>query len=331
MIAASDLRDALSPLAIIERYGLAAKRRGSQYRLAQCPRCGEKSQREAIAIDAQDGSWCHHGYERAAGGKCSGDVLDLLAACEGLDCARDFRRVAELAAQLSGVADMSDAEREQHRRETAERNRRQVAVDARKHLSDRDTARAAWDRLARRDERGESYLAGRGLDAGALVERDAVRFSSDGIVVAIRDVDGCPISTATRRYEGSPKVLALKDHSTRGTMIDASRDIVGGRDVVIVEGVVDALTARLAWPTAVVLGANGAGNVARVAETAIIRIKLAAARLWLVPHDDEAGIQAMTRAGSIAVAAGLELEESLGIVMLPAKDLNEAWSSGWRP
>src|SRR5690349_5904550 len=92
-IEASDLRGAITAHEVIERYGLKAKRRGSQYRLSECPRCGDKSSREAIAIDASSGSWCHHGAERAAGGQCSGDIIDLIAACEGLDCARDFRRV----------------------------------------------------------------------------------------------------------------------------------------------------------------------------------------------------------------------------------------------
>lgn len=329
MIPASDLRSALAAGDIIERYGLRAKRRGSQYRLNECPRCRSTSDREAIAIDVRTGQWLHHGHERAAGGTCSGDVLDLLAACEGLDCARDFRRVVAIAAEMTGTT--SDVERELRATQAAERARRQTLDELRQRIAQRSSASSTWDRLARRDARGEAYLAQRGLDPESLIASDCVRFSRDGVVVAIRDWDGQPISTATRRYEGIPKVLALKDHSTRGTMIDAVERIKNGSTIVAIEGVADALTARLAWPDAVVLGANGAGNVPKIVGEMIVRAKLCAAQIVLVPHDDEPGEMSAIKAGKIAIAAGFELGESLHVVSLPAKDLNDAWRMGWRP
>lgn len=330
-LSVSDVRSYLTPEQVIRHFGLETKRRGSQFRLSICPRCQEKSAREAIAIDSESGQWLHHGRERSTGGECSGDLLDLVAACADLSTKRDFSKVLDLAAEIAGIAHISDVERELRRAQQQERARQQAAQEFDQLQRRRTTANDVWDRLSRRDERGELYLGLRNLDALALIERDAVRFSHAGPVVAIRDADGCPVSTATRRYDNTPKVMALKDHSTRGTMIDSLSDIQHAREVIITEGVVDSLTARLAWPQATILGANGAGNVPKIAEQAIVRIKLAATRLLVIPHDDEPGIRAATEAGRIAIAAGLELDEQLVIVGLPAKDLNESWSQGWRP
>jgi hypothetical protein len=325
---ADDVRAELSAVQVIQAYGLRGVLRGSQYRLRECPRCHEKSRREAIAIDARTGSWLHHGFERNAGGACSGDVLDLVAACEGLDCRRDFARVMERAAQIAGVTSVSDVDREQRQRQIAERVRADAVAELERMVSNRNTAGATWNSYARFEGRGMRYLEGRGLRAAALVDADAARFAPDGVAVAIRDVEGRAVNVARRIYEpGVAKVMTMKDHSTRGTMIDAVADVRGGCDVVVIEGVMDALTARIAWPAAVVLGANGAGNVPKVVESAIARIKLAGARLSLVPHDDEAGHHSAIRAGQIALAAGVEPI----IVEYEQKDLNDAWQAGWRP
>lgn len=328
---AAEVRASLQVEQVIHAYGLKAKRRGSQYRLSECPRCRHRSSSEAIAIDATSGSWLHHGAERPAG-ECSGDILDLVAACEGIDTRRDFRRVIARAAEMAGLSDtLSELEREQRLQAARDRARRDAAAELERLKLNRSTATTEWERLAHRSEEGEQYLRSRALDVDPLIARDAVRFSRLGPVVAIRDADGCPMSTATRQLRGEPKVLALTGHSTKGTMIDAVCDIVHARDVIVTEGVADSLTARLAWPDAVVLGANGAGNIPRVVELAIMRVKLAQTRLLLVPHDDEKGIKNVTEAGRIAIAAGLELHEQLVVVDLPAKDLNAAWSDGWRP
>lgn len=333
-ITTADVRDALTVEAVIDRYGLHAQKRGSQYRLKQCPRCGEKSSREAIAIDARTGSWLHHGFEHDAGGQCSGDIIDLVAACEGLDCHRDFRRIMAIAAELAGVSSgLSDVERDIRDLQIHERVRQEAVAEVERRVASRNTAGAAWDALPRIDRHATAYLTSRGLDANRLIDLDAVRCASDGIAVAIRDADGFPISIARRLYEPGdrPKVLALKDHSTRGSMIDAVSQISHERDVVIVEGVVDALTARLAWPSAIVLGANGAGNIPKLAEAAISRVKLAGCRLSFIPHDDVQGIRATTAAAQTAIAAGLELGITLQIVEITHKDLNDAWCAGWRP
>ena len=114
-------------------------------------------------------------------------------------------------------------------------------------------------------------------------------------------------------------------------MVDTVERIAFGSPVVLVEGVMDALTAKLAWPNGTVLGANGAGNLVRIARAAVGRVRMAGTRLLLVPHDDEPGIRAMAAAGEVALGAGLELGSMLRVVELPAKDLNAAWCDGWRP
>lgn len=327
----TEVRSLLSVEQVLREYGLKAKRRGSQFRLIECPRCHEKSAREAIAIDAQTGRWLHHGHERLAGGNCSGDIIDLVAALENIDLKRDFPKVLEKAATIAGISTLSDVERDLRRRQQQERAKQLQIEEVELRDRQRSTASQEWSRLSKRSERGEGYLQGRFLDAQQLVDLDAVRFSEHGPTVAIRAQDGCPVSTATRRYDSKPKVQALRGHSTEGTMIDSLQDICESRDVVITEGVVDSLTARIAWPLATILGANGAGNVPKIVEQAIVRVKLAKTRLLLVPHDDEPGIRAVTHAGRIAIAAGIELDDQLVIVGLPSKDLNDAWSQGWRP
>lgn len=333
---ADQVRVELGVERVLDHYGLRGVKRNGWYRLRECPRCHEKSSREAIAIEASSGRWLHHGHERSAGGVCSGDLFGLVAACEGLDASRDFPRVLARAAEVAGISDATGGDPEAEARiaarlralqaeEAADRRRRQEAA--------RDAA-AYWDALATRSDDGEVYLVRRGLDPIALIQAGAVRFSPDGdICVAIRSISGRILTVATRFREpgNRPKVVVRKGTATAGTMVDAIERIAHDVPVVLVEGVADALTARIAWPDAVILGANGAGNLARIARAAIGRIRLARARLILVPHDDEPGIRAMTAAGTVALGGGLELETSLQVLDLPAADLNAAWCAGWRP
>lgn len=323
MIAASEIRDALSVDSVIARYGLAGRKHGNEYRLKACPRCRGSARRQSVAVNARTGQWFHHGTG------CSGDVLDLVAACEGLDCKREFRKVIDIAAEIAGFGAMSETEREERVRVAKERAAREVIADLERRIAARSTAGAAWQGYARFCPRGISYLESRGLDASFLINRDAVRFAHDGIAVAIRGTEGEVTNTARRLYEGELRMLTLKDCSTRGYMIDCAADI--RRDVVVTEGIMDSLTARQVWPEATILGASGAGLLPALVRSIVLRVKLARARLLVVPHDDEAGIENTTKACQAAVAAGLELGEELHLVDLPAKDLNEAWQGGWRP
>lgn len=333
---ADHIRVELGVERILDAYGLRGVKRNGWYRLRECPRCHEKSAREAIAIEASSGRWLHHGHERNAGGECSGDLFALVAACEGLDTKRDFQRILARCAEVAGIAvgtgsdpelDARVAERLRQRdaEEAADRARRQEAASE---------AAAYWETLDDHSDRGEVYLTRRGLDPYPLIRAGAVRFDSAGDpCVAIRSISGRVTTVATRRIDpkDGPKVVVRRGTTTAGTMVDAIEAITHGRDVVLVEGVMDALTARLAWPKAIILGANGAGNLAKIATAAIKRIVLSRTRLMLVPHADEAGIRAMTAAGQIAMGGGLQLELTLRVAEIPGADLNAAWCTGWRP
>jgi hypothetical protein len=318
---------------VMDHYGLRGVKRGGWYRLSQCPKCHRTSAREAIAIEASSGRWLHHGRERNAGGECSGDLFSLVAACEGLDPRRDFSRIVQRAAEIAGIAEIGPDAEARITERLRERKLEEAREFARRQAAARDAAQY-WDALSPRSDVGEVYLVRRGLDPIELIRAGACRFNSAGdVCVAIRAISGRVTTVATRLVDPGerPKVMVCRGTSTAGTMIDAIESVSHDRDVVLVEGVMDALTARLAWPRATILGANGAGNLAKIVRAAIGRIRLARTRLFLVPHDDEPGIRAMTAAGHVAQGGGLELDRSLIVVGLPAKDLNAAWCAGWRP
>lgn len=129
-----------------------------------------------------------------------------------------------------------------------------------------------------------------------------------------------------------PKVRGLAGCPTAGTLVGALPDIAGPVTVIIVEGLADALTARLIWPDAVVLGAHGAGRMALIAGHAARRVRLVGGRLGLGCHADDAGESATERAGRAAIAVGLRLGVDLAVIDHgDAKDLNDAWRAGWRP
>jgi len=131
---------------------------------------------------------------------------------------------------------------------------------------------------------------------------------------------------------GEPKTPGLARCPTLGTFINAVCQIEHDRDVVLTEGVMDSITARLAWRYAIVLGAHGAGNlpaIARVVAPAVVNVKT---RLVIVPHRDRRGYEEAFAACEIALAAGLsESRGTLTIIEHNDKDLNDAWRHGWRP
>lgn len=335
-IDADQVRLELGVERVLDAFGLTGTKRNGWYRLRNCPRCGEKSGREAIAIEAKSGRWLHHGHERSAGGECSGDLFDLVAACEGIDTRKDFGRVVARCAELAGMTAAAANDPELEAR-TARRMAERDAEEERDRRRRQDAAQDAfeyWNALDDHHDAGEVYLTRRGLDPYPLIRAGAVRFNSVGdVCVAIRSVGGRLVTVATRHLEPGdrPKVVVCRGTSTAGSMVDAIATITHDRAVVVVEGVMDALTARAAWPNATVLGANGAGNIAKVVRSAIARIVLAKTRLVLIPHDDEPGIRANAAAGTVALGAGLQLGKTLVVQELPAADLNAAWTSGWRP
>lgn len=337
-----DVRGELDVANVLAAYGIRARRTGSQLRLRECPRCGAKSSRESVAINASTGRWLHHGHDRDAGGACCGDVLELVAALEGLDCRRDWSRVIARAAELAGVdLELPEHERAERRarrdRELADRRRREADDERARRAIARSIARQHWASLRGRHRRGEEYLGDRGIDPKPLVERDLVRFEACGDVAAAQHTAAGDVINVVRRRIAvrgdGPKALGLRGCPTSGTLIGALPDIVHGRDVVLVEGITDALVASLAWPSAVVLGANGAGGLKRIAAAAAPRVRLAGVRMVLVPDQDDVGRRAMHEAELAAIDAGLELGRSLAVLELRAggKDLADAWRAGWRP
>ncbi len=271
-----------------------------------------------------------------------GDLFEVIAIAHNKDIKRDFPLVLEIAADIAGGAlpggGRGAAAPKVANADESTRSRRDAGnADAVAH------AGVTWQRLARRSEVGETYLRrDRGLDVEVLLGRDVVRFFQQGDpALALRSLDGsaCILNVVRRCMAGRPKVLGLRGCPNRGALVGAVSELCEGRNVaVIVEGVADALTAALAWPQFVVLGAHGAGQMASVAASAAGRIRALGGRLLLVPHADadEAGLGAgelaAVRAVDAARGAGLRLDVDLELVDLgDAKDLNEAWRRGWRP
>lgn len=318
------VRAALSVHAVLAHFGIEARRTGGQLRTHACPECGERT-RDAVVMNAATGLW----DDKAHG--CSGDLFDAIAGYADLDVARDFPAVLELAAEIAGVS--AEAPRlDETKRRAVIRERATILENQRREQRESAIARATpeWLSLAPRSEAGERYLDERGV----LAALPSCRFTSAGeVALALHTADGRIVSVVRRRAPGAePRFLGSTGCPTAGTFVDALPAIASGRDVVLVEGMFDSLTARLAWPEAVVLGAHGAGNVEKIGAAAAKRVKLAGARLVLVPHRDEAGATAMAAAGLAAHAAGLRLRDgTLAVIDSGAKDLNDAWRDGWRP
>ncbi len=108
--------------------------------------------------------------------------------------------------------------------------------------------------------------------------------------------------------------------------------------VILVEGLMDYLTARLAWPRALVLGADGVAQLSPIAAQVASVIAQSGACLTVVPHRDGngassigAGQRGATEALKAAIAGGLRMSVNLKFERLRANDLNDAWCAGWRP
>jgi len=330
-IEADAVRAALSILDVFAHARVDVAKIHGSHRARVCPACGPRSRADAVAIHRAKNVWrCH----RAGCGE-GGDALDALARFERLEIGRDFGRVLEIAAGIARVTPelapsaRSRADRERRRAEQADRDAAERA-----RLACAATAAAeTWRHLPRRCPVGESYLAGRGLDPAALIARDAVRFHADGPAVALRDADGAVVNVARRRINPGtgPKSLVMSGGTTAGTMIGSVDAIRGKADVVIAEGITDALAAVLAWPTAVVLGAQCAGRYADVARLAAPRVRLARGRILFCLDDDESGSKVGAAAVDVCRAAGLDLARALVIVDLdPHHDLTDAFAAGWR-
>lgn len=206
------------------------------------------------------------------------------------------------------------------------------------------------------------------VDASRMPElvRMAQLFSAPGIAVAVRSPrDGAVVDIRVRRFDpkgDQPKIVGMLGGLSSYTHTDrdgktSRRELIGcyghpteleHENIVVVEGLIDYLTALAMFPTHDVLGAVEAGSLSLVAQFAAesLASRNANGRLLLVEHNDGerldkktgamvagAGDRAMNEdvnaATKLAVSAlgprrvGWLLCEGPGI-----KDLNDLWRTG---
>ena len=318
--------------AVLAHFQVAGRRGATEFRTARCPVCGARSSR-AVTISLATGRWkCHgHGHQ--------GDLLDLVAGYAGLPIATDFPAVLACAAQISRVGP------------------RPTTSSCVPPVPPAPAAfAAAWVALPPVAGAVAALLRARGLatllDRPEVVRgtptvplgatpwwRQAMRLLRPaGLVVPTYALaDGALINLSCRRAAPGtgPKIVALP--GVAKTAAGVPRGAFGAwhtfasqpRDVVVVEGLVDYLTAIVRFPDHLVLGAEGADLLAGVVREIAPAIAAARRALTLVPHQDAAGTAALTAALARAAAAGLVRGQDLRVLdVSPAKDLNEAHGRG---
>ena len=329
---------------VLDRYQITGRVRGEELRTGICPKCGPRSRKDTVAINLVTGKWCDHAHG------CTGDVLDLVAGLNNLDAHRDFVQVLELAADIAGVGPGADPQavaralerRQQEQRALEERKAARQAAAIR-------MAAKAWGELGRHHQVGARYLElQRGLDVAQLIERNLVRFGQAGDpFVALWSSGGGVRNIVRRCLTGDTKVLGYAGAPTSGTLVGRLCDLTRGRLVVLTEGVVDTLTACLAWPDALVLGAHGAAEMPKIARAVAPRVASCGGELLICGHNDPdqkhgaagVGQQRADEAMQLAIEAGLVGTNAGGepitrvkhVAFGAHKDLNDAYVAGWRP
>lgn len=341
----------LNPRDVLAHFRVEGKARGgSEFATGICPTCGPRKRNDGVCVNLSSGRWhCKvHG--------CAGSMLDLIAGFSGLTLPGDLDAAIRIAAEIAGVGPEVDPRRTAalaaQRKAEEERLRAKKALERIRGI---EKAAAVWRDALRHSVVGEKYLVEqRGLDAAALIRQDCVRFHPYGHpCVALRSSEGQVLNVvrrsidAGRKYTGSngevrevPKTPGLLGCPTAGTLVGSLEHGVI-QFVVVTEGVLDTLTACLAWPNAQALGAHGAGEFAKVAGFAArLMARLARPRvLTLVGHNDPAqangrrgaGPAALEEAIRLARAAGLEDQDVVAPRLDGHNDLNLAWTKGWQP
>jgi hypothetical protein len=332
---ADEVRSSLTARAVLEFYGWQFRASGDELESSACPTRSDHSRR-AFVINSKSGRW-----------QCfpcgtSGDLFDFVAAAERLSMPSGFGAVLAKAAEIAGVGPSTlSADERRHRREewllrAAEHERQEREQRRARDLAAVPIATSYWSSLPTEHPRGLAYLEERGLGEPAKLAQ-TVRFDpkhAGSPAIALFSREGDIRNVVARRVPelGEPKTPGLYQCPSAGTFINAVRDIARGRDVVITEGVMDSLTARLAWDGATVLGAHGAANMPKVARIAAPVVAKAQTRLIVVAHRDSRGFDCAIDACRYAVEAGLSVRRgSLQILKHGEKDLNDAWRRGWRP
>lgn len=322
-----EIRRALTTRDVLAFYQWPTKRSGRDLESRACPQRLDHSRR-ALVITPSNGRWyCH-----ACG--FGGDLFTFIGQVETLDFPETLARAAEIAGVTPSAA--TDEERaKKHaewRRERELQEQREADELRQRNEQAVPRATAYWTALPVEHQRGVSYLGERGL-----APTDQVRFDpkhGGAPALALYSSKGEIRNVVARRVPelGEPKTPGLYACPSAGTLIGSVTEIEQGRDVIVTEGVIDTITARLAWPDATILGAHGWANLPLIATVAAPLIARACTRLVLVPHQDQRGFQGALEAAEIAIEQGLSARRgTLEIIKHGAKDLNEAWSIGWRP
>jgi hypothetical protein len=350
----NEVAEKVSVKQVLDAYGIQYRRGGGRNEL-ESRECPSRADHGALVLRFNEKKklW------RCWSCNTSGDVFAFVAAIEGWDCKTEWARVLARTAEIAGVvpsivpAEERAQRLEVFRQARAERERAAVVTAEREDAAAIARASTYWGALPLRHAVGEAYLDRRGVaevvERGGLVRFDRPdapgrdRWSSDGAPsLAVYDLRGRGISGVVRRrlpafVERDPrgvKAPSLTGCRGSGTMAYALTEIERGRDVVVTEGIADTITALVAWPDAVVLGANGTGPLPAVIQASARHVARLGVRLLVVPQADEQaqGQDAVTAGLADALAVGLRPGYDLMVVELGhAKDLNEAWCAGWRP
>ena len=328
-----EVRRSLTARLVLDYYQHPTKRSGHhELESTACPRRADHSRR-AFVVNELTGQW------RCFPCAISGDILRLVAEFERISDRTDFPAVLARAADIAGVTAQDIPDHERLRRREAwrlERVRAEAAVAAKRSAMESaaiPTATAYWANLVAGHARGLEYLAERQLRAAAALIRFDLR-ASGSPSIPLHTSNGSVRNVVRRQLPelGEPKVRGLWGCPTAGTLLGRLGDIRRGCSVVITEGFADTITATLAWPGAVPLGAHGADNLVAVVRVAARRCMEVGARLLIVPHDDPRGRAAELDAAQAAATSGLSLRTgSMAVIKHGAKDLNDAWRGGWRP
>ena len=330
----AEVKSALTAATALSFYGWKFKRSGDELESAACPQRADHSRR-ALVVNANTGRWQCFPCATA------GDLFDFVAAVERLSVRADFPAVLAKAAEIAGVGPSALSAQERAERRLAwEAKQRQAEEHEAEQRRLRDIAAvplatAYWESLPSKSSRGFDYLCERRVQ-DAILCADLIRFDPkhDGSpAIRLFSSTGAVRNVVARRLPelGEPKTPGLYQCPSAGTLVDSVTRIEADRDVVLTEGVMDSITARLAWRDAVVLGAHGAGNLPKVAQVAAPLVARARARMLLVPHRDRRGYETALEACTHAVEAGLSMSKgTLRIVDHGQKDLNDAWQRGWR-